>query len=94
MNLSDRPVWITGDLVFLGEIHWKFRFEECNAGKRRFYSRTVSILGRLQVSFLVRTTVAITSMKKWVGPNRHLTFSTMIVISSNWGRFWANAVTS
>jgi 7,8-dihydropterin-6-yl-methyl-4-(beta-D-ribofuranosyl)aminobenzene 5'-phosphate synthase len=35
VNLSDRPVWITEDLVFLGEIPRKFAFELPDTGKRR-----------------------------------------------------------
>ncbi len=35
VNLSDKPVWITDDLVFLGEIPRKFPFEDRNPGKRR-----------------------------------------------------------
>jgi 7,8-dihydropterin-6-yl-methyl-4-(beta-D-ribofuranosyl)aminobenzene 5'-phosphate synthase len=35
VNLSDRPVWITSDLVFLGEIPRKFAFEQTDPGKRR-----------------------------------------------------------
>ena len=34
VNLSDKPVWITGDLVFLGEIPRKFAFERMDPGKR------------------------------------------------------------
>ena len=33
-NLSDKPVWITSDLVFLGEIPRKFAFEQTDSGKR------------------------------------------------------------
>jgi 7,8-dihydropterin-6-yl-methyl-4-(beta-D-ribofuranosyl)aminobenzene 5'-phosphate synthase len=35
VNLSDKPVWITDDLVFLGEIPRKFGFEHPDTGKRR-----------------------------------------------------------
>jgi 7,8-dihydropterin-6-yl-methyl-4-(beta-D-ribofuranosyl)aminobenzene 5'-phosphate synthase len=35
LTLSDKPVWITGDLIFLGEIPRKFAFEKSGAGKRR-----------------------------------------------------------
>jgi 7,8-dihydropterin-6-yl-methyl-4-(beta-D-ribofuranosyl)aminobenzene 5'-phosphate synthase len=35
VNLSGRPVWITEDLVFLGEIPRKFAFELPDSGKRR-----------------------------------------------------------
>jgi 7,8-dihydropterin-6-yl-methyl-4-(beta-D-ribofuranosyl)aminobenzene 5'-phosphate synthase len=35
VNLSDRPVWITEKLVFLGEIPRKFAFEQTDPGKRR-----------------------------------------------------------
>ncbi len=35
VNLSNRPVWITQDLVFLGEIPRKFMFEHTDPGKRR-----------------------------------------------------------
>jgi 7,8-dihydropterin-6-yl-methyl-4-(beta-D-ribofuranosyl)aminobenzene 5'-phosphate synthase len=35
VNLSGRPVWITDDLVFLGEIPRKFAFEHTDPGKRR-----------------------------------------------------------
>jgi 7,8-dihydropterin-6-yl-methyl-4-(beta-D-ribofuranosyl)aminobenzene 5'-phosphate synthase len=34
-NLSESPVWVTDDLVFLGEIPRKFMFEETDPGKRR-----------------------------------------------------------
>jgi 7,8-dihydropterin-6-yl-methyl-4-(beta-D-ribofuranosyl)aminobenzene 5'-phosphate synthase len=34
VNLSDTPVWITDDLVFLGEIPKRFAFEESDSGKR------------------------------------------------------------
>jgi 7,8-dihydropterin-6-yl-methyl-4-(beta-D-ribofuranosyl)aminobenzene 5'-phosphate synthase len=34
VNLSDEPVWITDDLVFLGEIPRKFTFEQGDPGKR------------------------------------------------------------
>jgi 7,8-dihydropterin-6-yl-methyl-4-(beta-D-ribofuranosyl)aminobenzene 5'-phosphate synthase len=35
LNLSSRPVWITADLVFLGEIPRKFVFEHTDPAKRR-----------------------------------------------------------
>ncbi|MCK9581644.1 MAG: MBL fold metallo-hydrolase [Methanoregula sp.] len=35
VNLSDKPVWITGDLVFLGEIPRRFPFEAGDLGKRK-----------------------------------------------------------
>ena len=35
LNLSDIPVWITEDCVFLGEIPRKFAFEQADPGKRR-----------------------------------------------------------
>lgn len=35
VTLSDKPVWITDDLVFLGEIPRKLAFERADAGKRR-----------------------------------------------------------
>jgi len=35
LNLSDKPVWITEDCVFLGEIPRKFAFEQADPGKRR-----------------------------------------------------------
>jgi 7,8-dihydropterin-6-yl-methyl-4-(beta-D-ribofuranosyl)aminobenzene 5'-phosphate synthase len=35
VNLSDKPIWITDDLVFLGEIPRKFGFEHADTGKRR-----------------------------------------------------------
>lgn len=35
VNLSREPVWITDDLVFLGEIPRKFAFEQADPGKRR-----------------------------------------------------------
>jgi len=35
VNLSQSPVWITDDLVFLGEIPRKFSFEQTDPGKRR-----------------------------------------------------------
>jgi 7,8-dihydropterin-6-yl-methyl-4-(beta-D-ribofuranosyl)aminobenzene 5'-phosphate synthase len=34
VNLSDKPVWITNDLVFLGEIPRRFAFEQGDPGKR------------------------------------------------------------
>jgi 7,8-dihydropterin-6-yl-methyl-4-(beta-D-ribofuranosyl)aminobenzene 5'-phosphate synthase len=34
LNLSDKPLWITEDLVFLGEIPRKFSFERGDMGKR------------------------------------------------------------
>ena len=37
VNLSSRPVWITDDLVFLGEIPRKFGFEHTDPGKRRIH---------------------------------------------------------
>jgi 7,8-dihydropterin-6-yl-methyl-4-(beta-D-ribofuranosyl)aminobenzene 5'-phosphate synthase len=37
VNLSKRPVWITEDLVFLGEIPRKFAFEQPDSGKRRIH---------------------------------------------------------
>ncbi|MCE5298724.1 MAG: MBL fold metallo-hydrolase [Methanoregulaceae archaeon] len=35
VNLSRRPVWITDDLVFLGEIPRKFSFEQTDPGNRK-----------------------------------------------------------
>ena len=35
VNLSDKPVWITEDLVFLGEIPRKFSFERTELGTRK-----------------------------------------------------------
>ena len=35
VNLSRQPVWITDDLVFLGEIPRRFSFEQTEPGKRR-----------------------------------------------------------
>jgi len=35
VNLSDKPVWITEDLVFLGEIPRKFSFERTKPGTRK-----------------------------------------------------------
>ncbi|HON82250.1 MAG TPA: MBL fold metallo-hydrolase [Methanoregulaceae archaeon] len=35
VNLSGRPVWLTEDLVFLGEIPRRFPFEEADPGKRK-----------------------------------------------------------
>jgi len=35
VKLSDKPVWITDDLVFLGEIPHTFAFEQTDPGKRR-----------------------------------------------------------
>jgi 7,8-dihydropterin-6-yl-methyl-4-(beta-D-ribofuranosyl)aminobenzene 5'-phosphate synthase len=35
VNLSDEPVWITDNLVFLGEIPRQFAFEHADPGKRR-----------------------------------------------------------
>lgn len=35
VNLSSEPVWITDNLVFLGEIPRKFTFEQTDPGKRR-----------------------------------------------------------
>jgi 7,8-dihydropterin-6-yl-methyl-4-(beta-D-ribofuranosyl)aminobenzene 5'-phosphate synthase len=37
LTLSDRPVRITDDLVFLGEIPRQFAFERTDPGKRRIY---------------------------------------------------------
>jgi len=37
VTLSDKPLWITDDLVFLGEIPRKFAFEETDPGKRRIH---------------------------------------------------------
>ena len=37
VNLSRWPVWITDDLVFLGEIPRKFAFEQTDPGKRRIH---------------------------------------------------------
>jgi 7,8-dihydropterin-6-yl-methyl-4-(beta-D-ribofuranosyl)aminobenzene 5'-phosphate synthase len=37
VNLSKEPVWITSDLVFLGEIPRKFAFEHTDPGKRRIH---------------------------------------------------------
>ena len=34
-RLSDRPVWITDDLVFLGEVPRRFPFERTDPGERR-----------------------------------------------------------
>ena len=35
VNLSDKPLWITENLVFLGEIPRKFSFERTEPGKRK-----------------------------------------------------------
>jgi 7,8-dihydropterin-6-yl-methyl-4-(beta-D-ribofuranosyl)aminobenzene 5'-phosphate synthase len=35
VNLSDKPFWITEDLVFLGEIPRKFSFEQTDPGMRK-----------------------------------------------------------
>jgi 7,8-dihydropterin-6-yl-methyl-4-(beta-D-ribofuranosyl)aminobenzene 5'-phosphate synthase len=35
VNLSDRPVWITDDMVFLGEVPRRFPFERTDPGERR-----------------------------------------------------------
>jgi 7,8-dihydropterin-6-yl-methyl-4-(beta-D-ribofuranosyl)aminobenzene 5'-phosphate synthase len=35
LTLSDKPVWITDDLVFLGEIPRKFAFEQADPGNRK-----------------------------------------------------------
>ena len=35
VNLSDKPVWITDDLVFLGEIPRTFPFEQSESGGRK-----------------------------------------------------------
>ena len=35
VNLSDKPVWITDGLVFLGEIPRRFPFEQSDPGKRK-----------------------------------------------------------
>lgn len=35
VKLSDKPLWITDDLVFLGEIPRTFAFEQSDPGKRR-----------------------------------------------------------
>jgi len=37
VNLSDIPVWITDDLVFLGEIPRRFAFDEGDPGKRTIH---------------------------------------------------------
>jgi len=37
VTLSDRPVWITNDLVFLGEIPRTYGFEQTDPGKRRIH---------------------------------------------------------
>lgn len=37
VNLSSRPVWITDDLVFLGEIPRKFSFERTDPGGRKIH---------------------------------------------------------
>ncbi|WP_321505074.1 MBL fold metallo-hydrolase [uncultured Methanoregula sp.] len=37
VNLSKKPVWITDDLVFLGEIPRKFTFEKVEPGNRRIH---------------------------------------------------------
>jgi 7,8-dihydropterin-6-yl-methyl-4-(beta-D-ribofuranosyl)aminobenzene 5'-phosphate synthase len=37
VNLSAQPVWITDDLVFLGEIPRRFAFEQTDPGKRRIH---------------------------------------------------------
>ena len=34
VSLSEKPVWITDDLVFLGEIPRRFAFEQGDIGKR------------------------------------------------------------
>jgi 7,8-dihydropterin-6-yl-methyl-4-(beta-D-ribofuranosyl)aminobenzene 5'-phosphate synthase len=38
VNLSDKPVWITDDLVFLGEIPKRFAFEQGDPGKRTIHT--------------------------------------------------------
>ena len=38
INLSTKPVWITDDLVFLGEIPRRFAFEKGDSGKRMIYT--------------------------------------------------------
>ena len=38
VNLSDVPVWITDDLVFLGEIPRRFAFEQDDAAKRLIHT--------------------------------------------------------
>jgi 7,8-dihydropterin-6-yl-methyl-4-(beta-D-ribofuranosyl)aminobenzene 5'-phosphate synthase len=43
VNLSDIPVWITDDLVFLGEIPRRFAFEKGDPGKRMIYPPGVTI---------------------------------------------------
>jgi 7,8-dihydropterin-6-yl-methyl-4-(beta-D-ribofuranosyl)aminobenzene 5'-phosphate synthase len=35
LRLSAEPVWLTDDLVFLGEIPWKFAFEQTDPGARK-----------------------------------------------------------
>jgi len=35
LRLSDKPVWLTGDLVFLGEIPHRFAFEQADSGARK-----------------------------------------------------------
>jgi len=37
INLSEKPVWITDDLVFLGEIPRRFAFEQVDSEKRRIH---------------------------------------------------------
>jgi 7,8-dihydropterin-6-yl-methyl-4-(beta-D-ribofuranosyl)aminobenzene 5'-phosphate synthase len=37
-TLSEKPVWITDDLVFLGEIPRRFAFEQCDDAKRMMYN--------------------------------------------------------
>lgn len=39
VNLSGTPVWITDDLVFLGEIPRQYAFERADPKKRRFIHR-------------------------------------------------------
>jgi len=52
MNLSDTPVWITKNLVFLGKIPRTFSFENTNPGKRRLYLPD----GKIEPDYLIDDT--------------------------------------
>lgn len=49
VNLSDEPVWITDDLVFLGEVPRRFAFEQVDSEKRRIHVPD----GTIELDFLL-----------------------------------------
>lgn len=49
VNLSEKPVWITDDLVFLGEIPRQFAFERTDPGKRMIHRPD----GKIEPDFLL-----------------------------------------